>query len=178
MKCQKCGINEVSFHHSSNVNGCVTETHLCSKCAAESGFDLEKIFDFGSIFDGMFPVRSLGGFMQVAIPMLSADSMFPFTMRPLTSMIEQGTSHECGCGGSAMREANIEVDEEMKMRRELNAQMRVAVANEEFEKAAELRDKIRALESADAQQTCGMSDTGRKEQCDSETTTQDSPTAQ
>jgi len=172
MKCQKCGINEVSFHHSSIVNGCVTETHLCSKCAAESGYDIEKIFDIGGIFDEMFPMRGFGGFMPVAIPVLNANTMFPFTTHPLAGMIEQGTTHKCGCGGSAAADADVEVDEEMKMRRELNAQMRVAVANEEFEKAAELRDKIRAMEAN------GTQEAGRTEKCDSETTTQDSPTAQ
>jgi len=178
MKCQKCGSNEVSFHHSSIVNGCVTETHLCSRCAAESGFDFEKLFDFGGIFEGMLPMRGLSGFMPVAIPMMNSSNMFPFTTRPLSGMIEQGNSNECGCGSSSAFNANVEVDEEMKMRRELNAQMRAAVANEEFEMAAELRDKIKALESASEQQSCGMPETGRTNQCDSETTTQDSPTAQ
>ena len=178
MKCQKCGVNEVSFHHSSNVNGCVTETHLCSQCAAESGFDIEGLFNFGSIFEEMFPMRGFSGFMPIAIPMQSVNSMFPFTMRPLSGMIEQGTTHECGCGGSAVFSTNVEIDEEMKQRRELNAEMRLAVANEEFEKAAVLRDRIKALESASAQKNCGTQETGRMEQCDSETTTQDSPTAQ
>ena len=176
MKCQKCGINEVSFHHSSIVNGCVTETHLCSKCAAESGFDIEAMFDFGGIFEGLFPMRGLSGFMPVAIPMLSSSNMSPFTTRRQSSMIEQGTPHECGCGNAF--NSNVEVDEEMKVRRELNAQLRAAIANEEYEKAAEIRDKIKALESASAQQPGGSIETGRMKQCDSETTIQDSPTAQ
>ena len=176
MKCQKCGSSEVSFHHSSNVNGCVTETHLCSKCAAESGYDIEKMFDLGSIFDGMIPMQGLSGFM--AIPVLNANTVFPIKMRSMPGRIDQDTLHGCGCSGSSARETNITIDEEMKMRRELNAQMRAAVANEEFERAAELRDKIKALESASVQQTCGMPETRRNNQCDSETTSQDSPTAQ
>ena len=178
MKCQKCGSSEVSFHHSSNVNGCVTETHLCSKCAAESGYDFEKMFDFGGIFDGMFPMQGLSGFMPMAIPVLSANTIIPVKMRQMPGRVEQGTSHGCGCGGSAAREKNVTIDEDMKIRRELNAKMRAAVASEEFEKAAELRDKIKALESASTQQTCGMPETRRTNQCDSETTSQDSPTAQ
>jgi len=167
MKCQKCGINEVSFHHSTNVNGCVTETHLCSKCAAESGYDIEKLFELGNIFDGMLLMQGgINGFLPVAISNSQANTMFPFTMRPLTGMIEQGAACDCGCGSTA-KASNIEVDEEMKKRRELNALMRAAVAAEEFEKAAELRDQIRAIEA------------GGLQKCDSETTTtQDSPTAQ
>jgi len=166
MKCQKCGSNEVSFHHSTNVNGCVTETHLCSQCAAESGYDIEKLFDLGNIFDGMILMQGgQGGFLPVAIQKMQSNSMFPFTMQPLTGKIEQGASCDCGCGNTT-KITDVEVDEEMKKRRELNALMRAAVAAEEFEKAAELRDEIRALES------------GRVTTCDSETTTQDSPTAQ
>ena len=178
MKCQKCGSSEVSFHHAKNVNGCVTETHLCSKCAEESGYDIEKMFELGDIFEGMFSMQGLGGFMPMAIPVLNASAMFPIKMHSIPGRIDQGTSQGCECGGSSAKQTNITIDEEMKMRRELNAEMRAAVASEEFEKAAELRDKIKALESASAQQTCGMPETRRNNQCDSETTSQDSPTAQ
>ena len=166
MKCQKCGKNEVSFRYSSNVNGCVTETNLCSQCATEAGYDFEQLFELGSFFDGMFPMRGLGGFRQIAIPMIQTSQMLPFAMGRTKSMLEQGDSCKCGCGSQIAKEAGVEVDEEMSLRRELNAQMRAAVAKEEFEKAAELRDRIKELE------------TGRITKCDSETTSSDSPAAQ
>jgi len=159
MKCQKCGKNEVNFHYTANINGNVTEKHLCSSCAAESGYDIEHMFtskqfaDFGNIFNEMFPVRSgLGGFMPMAIPVMQANTMYPFIFerRPgigSSLLREQGDSCTCGCGKKITRENEIEVDKEMNERRELNMQMRSAIENEEFEKAAELRDKIRALES-------------------------------
>ena len=185
MKCQKCGVNEVSFHHSSNVNGCVTETHLCSQCAMESGYDLGQMFDLGGLLDTnqlidlMFPAqRGVGGFMPVALPVVQSSNIFPFTVRPITGKSQQGTPCECGCGKSITHGQKIEVDEEMKIRRELNAQMRTAVANEEFEKAAELRDKIKALEITGTQETTDTQKAERRGQCDSETTTQDSPTVQ
>jgi len=187
MNCQKCGKNEVNFHYSSNVNGCRTEMHLCSACAAESGYDINKMLDpaglsdtaglFGSgqLSDFILPIRSLGGFIPMAIPMLRSAGAFPFTTQSNTGMMEQATP--CGCSGTGAKELNIEVDEDMKHRRELNALMRIAVANEEFEKAAELRDKIKALE-AKITETIGSPGTEGTKKCDSETTTQDSPTAQ
>jgi len=181
MKCQKCGINEVSLHYSSNINGSVTETHLCSKCATETGYDIEKLFDLelGNIFDSMLPMRSaINGFIPMAIPMVAANSMFPFTMMSGRGMIGQGEPCTCGCGQKVLRGTNIEVDETMRQRRELNAQMQEAVAKEEFEKAAELRDKIKALESAGVQQSGSQQQAERTEKCDSETTSQDSPGAQ
>ena len=172
MKCQKCGMNEVTFHYSSNVNGCVTEKHLCSKCAAESGYDIGQMFDMGQLaelgnfLDTMLLIQS--GFVPLAIPKMQSGAMLPYTTRHQAGMI--GRTDNCGCG--CAKPSNVEVDEEMSLRRELNAQMRVAVANEEFEKAAELRDKIRQLEANKA------SVTGRSVTCDSETTSQDSPGAQ
>jgi len=172
MKCQKCGKPEVNFHYSSNVNGNVTETHLCSQCAVESGYDVKQMFemnqfaDLNQLIDIMFPVRGVSGFMPLAIPVMRTNTMLPFTARPLTGKMEQDAPCVCGCGNSKPKEQDVKVDEEMNQRRELNAQMRAAVEKEEFEKAAELRDRIRELEN------------GRKEKCDSETTTQDSPTAQ
>jgi len=195
MKCQKCGKNEVNFHYSSNVNGCVTETHLCSVCAEESGYDLEKFFSqgqltgFGDIFGGMFPIRAMSGFMPFAMPVLQANNGLQgrvidarqlaelLTMGQLTGMIGQGNTCTCGCGTTTTKEPSVEVDEKIKKRRELNAQMRVAVANEEFEKAAEIRDKIKELDESGRQET-DIPETGGVQKCDSETTTQDSPPVQ
>jgi len=182
MKCQKCGNNEVNFSYSSNVNGNKTEMNLCSKCATESGYDFEKIFNnehsvgVGEMFERMFamPGRN-NGMMPMAIPMIPAGTMFPFIVRPTGGMIEQRNSHSCGCGNHAAQSQDVQVDEDMKMRRELNAQLREAVANEEFEKAAVLRDKIKGFEQGLQNTTL---ETGGSQQCDSETNSQDSATAQ
>ena len=160
MKCQKCGKNEVNFHYSSNVNGCVTETYLCSLCATESGYDIGQMFDFGGIFglnqngdkndlmDLMFPMRSgIGGFMPLAIPVVQSNTNFPFTIQHRRGMIDNGNACQCGCGNKATKVSTVDVDEEMSKRRELNAMMRAAVEKEDFEKAAELRDQIKELEA-------------------------------
>jgi len=179
MKCQKCEKNEVNFHYSSNINGCVTETHLCSECAAELGYDIEQMFNIGDVFEGIRPMRgNLSGFIPMAIPMLGANSLFPFTRIPRRGMIGQGDVCTCGCGQKENRTSNVEVDEIMSKRRQLNAEMREAVEKEEFEKAAELRDKIKALESAGAEQKSSLQEAERNEKCDSETISQDSPAAQ
>jgi protein arginine kinase activator len=161
MKCQKCGKNEVNFHYSSNVNGCVTETHLCSQCAAESGYDMERMFDRGfifdrgqfgnreNIFDLMLPMHGgIGGFMPLAIPVMQPNAMIPFTLQRRSGTLDQGDACGCGCGKSAAMRNNTEVDADMSKRRELNMQMRAAVEREEFEKAAELRDQIKELEAS------------------------------
>ena len=146
MKCQKCGKNEVNFHYASNVNGSVTETYLCSVCASESGYDI------GQIFDSMFPIRGVSGFMPMTIPMMQTYAQLPFIMKPgmgigMTPVHGQADSCACGCTKSAPGEMDVEVDEKMIKRRELNMQMRAAVEKEDFETAAKLRDKIKELEA-------------------------------
>ena len=38
MKCEHCGKNEVTFVYQSNINGKVTEKHLCGECAEQLGY--------------------------------------------------------------------------------------------------------------------------------------------
>ena len=77
MKCEHCGKNEITFIYRSNVNGNVTEKHLCSECAEKLGVTARLAkhsqrmmngFDsfFGrSLFDDFFtPVPSLLGRME------------------------------------------------------------------------------------------------------------------
>jgi len=152
MKCQNCGKSEVNFHYSSNVNGCVTETHLCSECAAKAGYDMGEMLDFGSIFDRVFPMQTgISGFLPMLLPVFEANAMTPFTIQPHVGNTGQESTCECDCGKTGQCQTNVEIDEEMSKRRELNMQMQVAVENEEFEKAAELRDKIRELEAGGEQ---------------------------
>ena len=129
MKCQNCGKNEVNFRYSSNISGCVTETHLCSECAARSGYDSGRIFNAGSFF---------GGFM----PMFGFNA---FEARPQVGILQQNVPVT-----PVVTVQEPDIDNDMKARRELNAlreQMRAAAEAEDFEKAAELRDKIKQMES-------------------------------
>ena len=155
MKCNKCGQNEVNFHYSSNINGCVTEAHLCSECAAREGYDIGSIFDTGSIFGRRSRPRIEDAFDFGSL-FDNAFLMMPFTMIPAVGLTGQRTGSqetglpnssacECGCSGIAPERTNVEVDETMKQRRELNMQMKAAVESENFERAAELRDQIKAL---------------------------------
>jgi len=154
MKCQNCGKNEVNFHYSSNVNGAVTETHLCSECAEQSGYDIESMFDFENIFADMLQMRSpfgrlgglggIGGFMPLAIPVMNTGAVMPIRVRPRISTAQHDVSQGCGCPAGTK---NVEVDEKMSKLRELNVQMRAAVEKEDFERAAELRDQIKELKT-------------------------------
>ena len=147
MKCQNCGKNETNFHYSSNVNGCVTETHLCSDCAAKSGYDLGRMFDAKSALYGFLPFNVNNAFMP--IPLLG------FAAAQSAAWPQMGLpSGECACGDGCEMPAHenpvAEIDGEMQKRREVNVireKMRIAAEKEDFEKAAELRDQIRKMEA-------------------------------
>ena len=158
MKCDNCGREEVNFHYTSNINGKVTEKHLCSECAAKLGYADDMFIDTDRVFEnmlsGFFGGRSLlrpwGGF-GLGLPTMT----MPRLRLPRVEIkLDDGS---CGCGGSCECEEHAEkkaaqpgTDAEAVRRRELNAlneQMRRYAQDEEFEKAAEIRDRIRKMQA-------------------------------
>jgi len=151
-----CGKSEVNFHYSSNINGCKTETHLCSECAAAAGYDVGQMFSAGNWFDDFFPVLSdHRGAMQSIMPVFGFGIPFQVAMRPRLAAQTQADASvcNCGCGNHAQKAQTEEVDDEMKKRRELYAAMRSAAENEDFEKAAQLRDQIKEMEKPENENT-------------------------
>ena len=150
MKCQNCGKSEVSFHYSSNINGCLTEKYLCSECAASLGYNMEteRMFNFVNAFEGFFPDLNGRGVMLPAFSPVIAYGI-PVSIAPQMQIKANPCAGDCcaGCGESLQDNQTAATDELLTKRRELNAQMHIAVENEEFEKAAELRDKLKELEN-------------------------------
>ena len=132
MKCQKCGQNEVRFFYSTNVNGEMSETHLCASCAFGVGNDIMNLLHFSKM-------------MEEVTPVLGANRYYMPVRRKVTKG-ESATDATCSCENANDSRGEGGIDEVMTERRELNMQMRVAIESEDFEKAAELRDKIKQLE--------------------------------
>ena len=153
MKCQMCGKSEVNFHYSSSINGCVTESHLCSECAQKSGYDFNQMFDFGGFESALSGFGSIFGgrdrFMPMIMPSLGFGIPASMVMRPQLSGYAKtdAQSESCSCCSGTAQTKQPEVDEDMKKRRELYEQMRKAANDEDFEKAAQLRDQIKEMEA-------------------------------
>ena len=156
MKCEKCNEREATFYYSSDINGEKTERHLCADCAREEGFggalDYRPMPLFGGMLDGFF-----GDFFTPAGSMLSAFDMFGSPMRRMMApalprvRIVIGEPRTAPVQQKSEAETKIPEDagEEIRARRELaalKAQLETAVKAEDFEKAIELRDRIRELE--------------------------------
>ena len=161
MKCEKCGKNEVSFHYSSNINGKITEKHLCSECAAEFEHS-EDYTNTMSMFDemnGMFNNMFGSIFERLSLPGAWDDFGFrmPTMVMPRINIMLSGhpaveEHREKMSGKPEIKQAEQEVDEEMNKRRRLNelrAMMEKAAKQEDYEKAIELREQIKALESGE-----------------------------
>lgn len=149
MKCTNCGKNNASYHYRYNINGNITEAHLCPDCAAKMGenveMDMDKVFndafrDFDNMFDGFFGGffgrRSLNPFGSFGLPTM---------MMPRLAFAPAKTEE----AEEKPAEKRTEVDAELSKRREVNElreQMRAAAEAEDYERAAEIRDKIKEME--------------------------------
>ena len=139
MKCQHCGKNEATIYYKSTVNGRTTEAHVCPACAGELGYDralhaMER--------------RSRRMFRD-PFSLLSDPFFDGFASRLLT---------EFPAPGNTLEEAKAEQKEEgvlseaesrsfdlQRRRNALQHQLHDAIAAENYEEAARLRDEIRAL---------------------------------
>ncbi|HBU11908.1 MAG TPA: hypothetical protein DEB31_04045 [Clostridiales bacterium] len=129
MLCDKCKKNEANVHVSKYINGAVYEQNLCSECAG---------LETNNLFGGM------GGFGNMG-------NMFE-GMREM-AMVNAMRGNVGGLYGDRDMEAlgltipHIEAKrEDTETLEGLKKQLKKAVEAQEFEKAAELRDKIYAME--------------------------------
>lgn len=158
MKCEKCN-NEAVFHYQANINGEKAEYHLCADCAKAEGFSEMLDFRPRSMFENFWR-EPFGGLMESFFrePFGSlTDGFFGRSMfAPTLTATAPSVNISVGEGEKTTEpeekaKDNIPKDagDEFRKKRELFAlrhQMKAAVRAEEFEKAAELRDKIRELE--------------------------------
>ena len=155
MKCENCGKNEVTFVYQSNVNGKVTEKHLCSECAEKLGYTqkiaahsqrmMQNFFGnsiFGnSFFDDFFsPVPSLMGRM-LEDPFDDFFADMPALGAAPAKQEEQKKEDDLVDREEQGRFAYLRQMNALKM------EMKKAVHQENFERAAELRDQIHQLEA-------------------------------
>ena len=172
MKCEKCNNKDANFHFKANINGEISEHHMCSECAEESGLKDAMASSFGRALDradnpfmSMFPSQgntaspmggSFGGF---SIPLSFGNMLIHPLFMPMFPSISQGIQPAAfpqpGIAVSAEEsEAKIPGDagEDMRKKREISAlrhQMANAVKEENFEQAAVLRDKISIMEKGE-----------------------------
>lgn len=146
MKCEKCNEKEANFFYTATINGETTQRHLCADCAREEGFGSAFDWNPGSMFDEFFrePFGMFGDFFggRSLLGSLMAPAMTMPRLRIAQPQAEVQTEETAS-------KIPADAGEEIKSKRELTAlkhQLKAAVREENFERAIELRDKIKELE--------------------------------
>lgn len=158
MKCDKCKKNEANFHKVCNINGKVSETHLCSECAKNSkDFDFDKEFDSfnvggKSFFDDIMSdfKTSLSYFTNPVIdnfldfPDFSEDF---FGDRILPEKVTENRIHKPEVlPAKSPRPVKLSDEEKRKLEiQKLDLELKKAVVEERYEDAVKFRDKLKEL---------------------------------
>jgi protein arginine kinase activator len=164
MSCDQCHEREAVIHLTQIVNEQVTTLHLCERCAAEKGVESP-----GGVVKtplGSF-LAAMGNNLPEEVPVARAGEncagcgaslqdfresgrlgcpdcyrSFETPLRELLRRLHGSTHHV----GERYAERDGDTRESGRRTAELREQLRLAVETENFELAAELRDRLRVLE--------------------------------
>ena len=164
-KCDKCGAENATTHVKTIINGEFKEYDLCSACAHKLGYtnvfaDMESDFShlLGSFFGNVLPARTQSTrcefcgstYAEIAntghVDCANCYQRFADRLNPTIVRIHGNAAH-CGKHSKIAAQAREERAEtkEDKIKR-LQSQLDEAIKQQEFERAAELRDQIREME--------------------------------
>lgn len=173
MLCENCNQNEATIHYTEVINGVKTERHLCSKCMQELDYSMDSEFPFSKLIRGILSSHLVGG-GQEADPLLhlSCDKC-GMTYQDFTKIGKfgcaecynvfgplildnikkiQGSSVHTGKKYRTVQEdgsvtggiEKVLSDEEVRLRK-LSEKLQSALAIEDYEEAARLRDEMKLI---------------------------------
>lgn len=166
MKCQKCGANNANTHIKTIVNGEFKEYDLCSECAKQMGYtnifgDIENEFSnfLGSFFGNVLPARTQAtrcefcgsSYSDIAksghVGCANCYNVFGEQLLPSIRRIHGNTAH-CGKNSGKPEKHGAKPQKETKEQKiaKLKSELDLAIKEQNFEHAAELRDKIKEME--------------------------------
>jgi protein arginine kinase activator len=164
MLCQICGKNPATVHFTEIHDNKMSELHVCERCAEEKGLHSEPAkqkFDIAAVFADMMNSMTTteeervghvqcprcgllySAFKETGrLGCAECYNAFQFQLRPLLRRIHGDTRHK---GKTPARDGEV-VSIARQVQR-LYDELQRAVEREEFERAAEVRDEIKRLES-------------------------------
>ena len=164
MKCQHCNHNEATTHIKKNVNGNVTEMHLCSDCARELGvmeeFSPESFFNdtfFGNFLGAGVPAMNIlsgidhceycgSTFNDIVksgrVGCANCYSKFEERLQPTITKMHGNAKH---IGKNVTYTEEKEAEPEISELDKLKNDLKLAIKEQRFEDAAVLRDKINEM---------------------------------
>ncbi len=177
MFCQECQHQEATIHIIKSVDGRKTELFLCEQCARskeELEFSFEPQYSLHELFGSMLNQQLAGSRKAAAAAKIQCPACglsfaqfsqvgrlgcsecfyaFEERLKPLLRRIHAGTAHN----GKIPSRAQSKV-KHLRELDELRKKLQEKVQNEEFEEAARLRDRIRALENEIGNDETGKDD--------------------
>lgn len=163
MKCQKCNQREANTHIQKIINGNKSEYYLCKECSLEMG---EFPFSFKNETDDFFSGFFGSYAKQISSP---TENICPTCKTTLSEFLKKG---KMGCShcyesfaeslkkplqqihgaaahtGKIPKRSGKSISLEVQVKH-LQKELETAVSNQEFERAASLRDEIRTLKEGD-----------------------------
>lgn len=168
MLCQNCGKHEATTHIKSVVNGEYTQLHLCTGCAGKLGYgDVFSGFgfDLGDFFGNFFskPKTMVSSaktercekcgmsFEEIVksgkIGCAGCYEKFYEMLLPSVQRIHGKTQHNGKTANVIEEKESIKEKTKEEIIAELQAEMKTAIEEQNFERAAEIRDEIKAKEA-------------------------------
>jgi len=138
MKCEHCGKNEATFYCRSNVNGKVSEVHLCPDCAEALGYtqSFRRSFRPMSFFGDDFFTRPFA---------LLDDLMESRLLTEFPAPVEEKEPVSEEKKAALLSDAECQELQKQRHRNALENQLKFAIEQEDFESAIKLRDELKTL---------------------------------
>jgi len=167
MICDECGEREASVHLTRIINDEKTEMHLCEKCAQKSSqLNTDNNFSFQSLLSGIMNQNLANQNSPVFKDDQSQNLVCNYCGMSYQEFTQRGVFGCEGCydafegkldqlvkriHGNSQHKGKypLSLRKKIKIKSEINElknEMKLAVAKENFEKAAEIRDEIHAIE--------------------------------
>ncbi|MGE6260843.1 UvrB/UvrC motif-containing protein [Heyndrickxia sporothermodurans] len=173
MICQECNERPATLHFTKIINGEKTEFHYCDKCAQEKGemfmFEGEPGFSINNLIAGLLNFDPV--FQQTKQETIQKNEVLqcPHCKMTFNQFVNIGRFGCATCYDTfnnrlqsiikRLHSGNIEHHGKVPKRiggkvhikrqiQQLKSDLQLAIKNEEFEKAAEIRDQVRSLEGS------------------------------
>ena len=162
MMCESCGEYEANVHVTHVINGVARELHVCEECATKSGINVQSPLSLTDILMGLGALEEAEEagpektcpFCKLGIGEFKKSSMlgcpvcyeaFGNELKTLLGGMQKGSKHagKMPASYAVRKEKNTAI---AALQKELDS----AVASEDYEKAARVRDQIRGARAAAA----------------------------
>jgi protein arginine kinase activator len=162
MKCEICGLRDAMIHIRQIQKSSVHELHICEECAQEKGLikEEESEISISNLLSGLIDGKETVGAEEAAesCPRFGTKASefrkrgklgcpvcfeaFQRDVRSILSQMAGRTRHVGKMPRSEQSKGPVEPDREA-----LSSELREAIEREDYESAAQLRDRIRELET-------------------------------